>query len=233
MAKREHGRSRKEPLLRPRRALCAGRRQCRRRGGALCRAAAYRRRANRAGEASALASALGNLKGPLMKVAQLMATIPDLLAAGIRRRIAEAAERSAADGLGLRQTADDRRAWARLAEQIRDLRAPSGRGRLARPGASRSLARRRGAGLQAAISRHAVGGRSRSAATAMAPRHPPPPRYARSTPARSARRSASGCARSSIIGAKPSMSRSTAPCLTASTSCACRAPGRNCRPAAC
>ena len=34
---------------------------------------------NRAGEASALASALGGLKGPLMKVAQLMATIPDLL----------------------------------------------------------------------------------------------------------------------------------------------------------
>src|SRR5262249_47138237 len=34
---------------------------------------------NRPGEASALASALGNLKGPLMKVAQLMATIPDAL----------------------------------------------------------------------------------------------------------------------------------------------------------
>src|SRR6202453_3966802 len=34
---------------------------------------------NRAREASALASALGNLKGPLMKVAQLMATVPDLL----------------------------------------------------------------------------------------------------------------------------------------------------------
>jgi predicted unusual protein kinase regulating ubiquinone biosynthesis (AarF/ABC1/UbiB family) len=34
---------------------------------------------DRAGDASALASALGNLKGPLMKVAQLMATIPDLL----------------------------------------------------------------------------------------------------------------------------------------------------------
>jgi predicted unusual protein kinase regulating ubiquinone biosynthesis (AarF/ABC1/UbiB family) len=34
---------------------------------------------NRAGEATALASALGNLKGPLMKVAQLMATVPDLL----------------------------------------------------------------------------------------------------------------------------------------------------------
>src|SRR6202012_6191563 len=34
---------------------------------------------NRAGEAAALAGVLGNLKGPLMKVAQLMATIPDLL----------------------------------------------------------------------------------------------------------------------------------------------------------
>src|ERR1700681_2404319 len=34
---------------------------------------------DRAGEASALSGALGRLKGPLMKVAQLMATIPDLL----------------------------------------------------------------------------------------------------------------------------------------------------------
>src|ERR1700743_3486158 len=34
---------------------------------------------DRAGEASALSSALGRLKGPLMKVAQLMATVPDLL----------------------------------------------------------------------------------------------------------------------------------------------------------
>jgi predicted unusual protein kinase regulating ubiquinone biosynthesis (AarF/ABC1/UbiB family) len=34
---------------------------------------------DRAGEATALSSALGRLKGPLMKVAQLMATVPDLL----------------------------------------------------------------------------------------------------------------------------------------------------------
>ncbi len=34
---------------------------------------------DRAGDASALSAALGRLKGPLMKVAQLMATIPDLL----------------------------------------------------------------------------------------------------------------------------------------------------------
>ena len=38
-------RPRKKPPFRPRRALCAGRRQCRRRGGALCRPAAARRRA--------------------------------------------------------------------------------------------------------------------------------------------------------------------------------------------
>jgi predicted unusual protein kinase regulating ubiquinone biosynthesis (AarF/ABC1/UbiB family) len=37
--------------------------------------------ADRASEASALAAALGNLKGPLMKVAQLLATVPDLLPA--------------------------------------------------------------------------------------------------------------------------------------------------------
>ena len=36
---------------------------------------------DRAGDASALSSALGRLKGPLMKVAQLMATVPDLLPA--------------------------------------------------------------------------------------------------------------------------------------------------------
>jgi predicted unusual protein kinase regulating ubiquinone biosynthesis (AarF/ABC1/UbiB family) len=36
-------------------------------------------KSNRAAEATALSSALGRLKGPLMKVAQLMATIPDLL----------------------------------------------------------------------------------------------------------------------------------------------------------
>jgi len=36
---------------------------------------------DRAGDASALSSALGRLKGPIMKVAQLMATVPDLLPA--------------------------------------------------------------------------------------------------------------------------------------------------------
>ncbi|MFG1400954.1 ABC1 kinase family protein [Xanthobacter sediminis] len=61
-------------------------------GGVAARIAGNRLlgRADRAGDnAAALASALGGLKGPLMKVAQLMATVPDLLppeyAAELRR----------------------------------------------------------------------------------------------------------------------------------------------------
>src|SRR5260370_33916029 len=45
--------------------------------------------ADRAGDASPLSPALGRLKGPLMKAAQLIATIPDLLppeyAAGVEK----------------------------------------------------------------------------------------------------------------------------------------------------
>ena len=99
---------------------------------------------------------------------------PRPAAAGIRHRIAEAAERSAADGLGVRQAPHDGGARRRLAEEVRKLRASAGRRRFARPGASCALARRRGAGLQAAISRHAVGGRSRPGAARVAARDPPP-----------------------------------------------------------
>src|SRR5881275_1123217 len=44
---------------------------------------------DRAGEASALGLALGRLKGPLMKVAQLMATVPDLLPPEFAAELAE------------------------------------------------------------------------------------------------------------------------------------------------
>ena len=74
---------------------------------------------NRAGEASALAAALGGLKGPIMKVAQLMATVPDLLPPEYAAELQQAAERSAAHGLGLRQAAHDGGARRRLAKQIR------------------------------------------------------------------------------------------------------------------
>ena len=59
-------------------------------------------------------------------------------AAGIRRRADQAAEPGAADGLGLRQAPHERRARRRLAEEVRELRAPAGGRRLARPGASRA-----------------------------------------------------------------------------------------------
>ena len=51
-------------------------------GGVAARMGAERvlgRTPDRAGNALALAAALGGLKGPIMKVAQLMATIPDAL----------------------------------------------------------------------------------------------------------------------------------------------------------
>src|SRR5882757_5918323 len=67
---------------------------------------------DRGQNAAELAAALGGLKGPIMKVAQLMATVPDALP-----------QEGAADGLGLRQAAHGRRARRRLAEEIRDVRA--------------------------------------------------------------------------------------------------------------
>ena len=76
-----------------------------------------------------------------MKVAQLLATIPDAAAAGICRRAAEAAERGAADGRGLRQAPDAGRARAGLAGALRLLRPQPGGRRLARPGASRDAPR--------------------------------------------------------------------------------------------
>ena len=60
---------------------------------------------DRAGNALALAAALGGLKGPMMKVAQLLATIPDAAAAGIRPANSPSCRPSAADGLGFRQAA--------------------------------------------------------------------------------------------------------------------------------
>ena len=44
---------------------------------------------DRAGDATALSSALGRLKGPIMKVAQLMATVPDLLPAEYAAELAK------------------------------------------------------------------------------------------------------------------------------------------------
>ena len=159
---------------------------------------------------------------------------PRSVAARICRRIAEAAERSAADGLGLRQAPHGRGTRARLADEIRELRASSGRGRFARPGASRPFARRRAS----------------SPANCNIP-----------TCSRRSRRtcgSCNGCSRSAAASTARSTLREIGKEIGArvreeldyrreakhvalyrrdarrtSKSCACRARGRNSRPAAC
>ena len=138
-----------------------------------------------------------------MKVAQLLATIPDALPPEYAGEL-QAAEPGAADGLGLRQAAHEGRARRRLAEEIRRASSISRPRRLR---SARCIARRRidgaRAGLQAAISRHAVGGRGRSAASSACCSPSAGASIRRSTPARSPRRSARGCARSSTTRARP------------------------------
>ena len=72
---------------------------------------------DRARNAAELAAALGGLKGPIMKVAQLLATIPEALPPEYIAELHQAAEPGAADGLGLRQAPHAGRAWRRLAER--------------------------------------------------------------------------------------------------------------------
>ena len=78
-----------------------------------------------------------------------------------RRRIDAAAIAGAADGRGLRAPAHAGRARAGLAAAVRRVRLQARGRRLARPGASGEEPCRRTARLQAAISRHGLGGGDR------------------------------------------------------------------------
>ncbi len=89
-------------------------------------------------DAVALAAALGGLKGPIMKVAQLLATIPEALACRICRRARPASESGAADGLAVRAAAHGGRAWARLGSEVRAFRRMK---RRRRPRSARCIAR--------------------------------------------------------------------------------------------
>ncbi len=134
-------------------------------GGFAARLAGARflgRDGGREGEAEALARALGGLKGPLMKAAQLLATIPEALPVEYSQALATLQSEAPPMGAAFvrrRMAAELGPGWR---ENFAALRPPSRRRRLARPGPSRPHARRRRTRLQAAISRHGFGGRSRS-----------------------------------------------------------------------
>ena len=140
---------------------------------------------DRAGNALALAAALGGLKGPIMKVAQLLATIPDALPPEYANELIKL--QSQAPPMG----------WAFVKRRMRPSSGPTGRSKFKEfehhPAAAASLGqvhRARAldgarACLQAAISRHAVGGRSRPAAAATCCSRSASASIRRSTPPRS------------------------------------------------
>ena len=83
---------------------------------------------DRGKNATELAAALGGLKGPIMKVAQLMATIPDALPAEYAAELMKL--QSDAPPMGW--------AFVRLEPEVLKLRASPGGGRIARTGAPRA-----------------------------------------------------------------------------------------------
>ena len=70
-------------------------------------------------EARLLKEALGGLKGPLMKVAQLMATIPDALPAEYAEELAQLQSHAPPHGLAVCAQAHGGGAWGRLAVTLR------------------------------------------------------------------------------------------------------------------
>ena len=61
--------------------------------------------------AADLAAALGGLKGPLMKVAQFLSTIPEALPAEYARELMQLQSAAPADGTGLRAGGASRPSW--------------------------------------------------------------------------------------------------------------------------
>ncbi len=118
---------------------------------------------DRGRHAADLKAALGGIKGPLMKVAQLLATIPDALPKEYVGELIQLQANAPAMGwpfVRRRMEGELGPDWQR---RFRDFEKSRGARRLARTGASGDRSRRHLARLQTAISRHGLGGRSRSA----------------------------------------------------------------------
>ena len=149
-----------EPPFRPGRALHVGANV----GGVAARIAGARLfglEGAKGQNAADLAAALGGLKGPIMKVAQLLSTIPEALPAEYAQELSQLQSQAPAMGLGVCETPHGRGTGTGLAEQIRAVRAGGGGFGVARPGAPRHRARRRAARLQIAVPGHGIGGGGR------------------------------------------------------------------------
>ena len=157
--------------------------------------------------AGELKAALGGLKGPLMKVAQLLATIPDALPPEYARELAQLQANAPAMGWAFVRRRMAHGARAGLAGEVRhaSTRRPRSPPRSARSIAP-SLPDGRDVGVQAAISRHGLGARGRPQPAQARVRDRPALRSGdphRRDPCRDRRR---GCARSSTTAARPGTS---------------------------
>ena len=180
-----------------------------------------------------LREALGGLKGPLMKVAQLIATIPDALPAEYAAELAQLQSNAPPMGkpfVRRRMVAELGPDWAdRFASFPLEAAAAASLGQVHKVVA----ARRPDARLQAAIPEHRGGGRRRPLAAPADLQPLRPLGFDASTPAGSTRRSRPGCARSSTTSRRRSISASTATCWPARRTSTCPSGSRSCRPGAC
>ena len=86
-------------------------------------------------DAKALASVLGSMKGPMMKVAQLLTTIPDALPTDYANELIRLQSQAPPMGAGFVRRRMQARARPRLARALRRVRPEACGGGLARPGA--------------------------------------------------------------------------------------------------
>ena len=154
-------------------------------------------------------------------------------ARGVCPRAADLAGQRAGDGLALRASPHGGRTGAGLAEPLQELRARGGAGRVVGPGAPGRRARWHNARLQAAISGHGIGGRSRSAPAQARDGALRALRQNRQHRPKSTPRSPTGCARNSITNARPRICGSTAKSSRTNRASRCRARSPNCQPGVC